>query len=419
LRSATEVTTVDNAAQLFVEDLNHQNPGLLVFLRFFTQNVEQPIRFLGCQSVSENATPAQFFSLIEAETNVSSDNLLIFDEIVRKQDDTIHPLNADTLLFSIRKSQLHFLTFQELPRVELVFPEDPNVHDCSEFCPSYREGLYPVFMDWKFKFVRSVIADRANPTEPLTTIRLRSSCSHVREIIAKAVGIPYDPKSEGLLLSPDKSMFTPVALDSIPSTIFFRKITSYNEYEVGNLSKMTINIHQDMYKWPPRVVRWWLRESTTMNDFVVSLKQDGEIPAEAPCRVFLTEGNLYVECQLDQQISATTHPFIAVLPDESNGPFKIVTVARYYLDNFGKRQFNQSFMLAITPGQKFSDIQKVLKLPEVEAHFFREIQKESTKFSADQVAFDVIPPDGRIRIEYRSGRSSPNVRARSVLPRRD
>jgi hypothetical protein len=412
LRPKELIRTLSFNSRLFVEELNDRPPGLLVFLKFFTQNLEDPITDLGCYSVPMNATPRDLFHVVPSE------ELLVFHEMPSVAVRRVHPIEPSTALESTGKSMVHFLTFQEPPRCDLPIKEIPGVRDSSEFCPSEREATYKNFIDREFNAFTAQIAEHTRPDDVLLNLRIRECSCYIRGIIAAAAGIRYDAQKEALLLFLGQTLL-PTEFVKCPK-ICFRLIRSYSDEEVSRLDKIDVGL--DAFSQPSSSVPRWLRPHTTPRDIIESLALDGYIPDGFRAHIFTS----LTECKSDDAVTAQSKLKVYVLPDESDGAMRLVEVHRATIHNMKQKPLGLALICPITPGKSLAELSTVFKLrPGEFVRYFYEIDGRSVSVDSTAIAFDTLPDGATLRIEHVRGGSCPALNSSSIgsprgsLPRRE
>lgn len=316
--------------QAFHEQLDIQRlPSMkLVFIRFYTQDMGQPLLYLGLEVVWD-PDHLSLFDIAQRYQMLAGKQLIVFKvtfDNCRQITQNV-PL-TDYLSTIAGNQQVVFLVFQEEPNYSLNLYDD-GVIDSKTYFKKEAINTYKRFLKEKYSRAMFVVLPN-KPCEQSRQFRIITSGKNATQRLKQMIAFvmdeeDYDPNRNAMLLEcvdPDSNVHKPFKMDNMPNTthtpcLSYQITRSFSEAELARGPVVRVHCFENYS-------HLFLQESIlvergmTVGDLVRRLKENKLIPETAQCRVYEVLGRMrLVEYQMGSQINSRSDVKIDIISDES------------------------------------------------------------------------------------------------------
>ena len=329
----TTIDCFDASQQLFVQqfdqplDSSRLESIILVFVRFYTQNEQRPVKYLGYKAMFQSKQTVS--NLASEFPFLAEKRLICFKEYIdnagRKQ---IAKVELSSTLADISNNrQTLFLVFQESPQKLLSLYHDDGIQDSSLLFPWERLNTYENFMREKYSKVVFRVVPKADPNHAAVKLRAlncgRDALTDLKKLIARIMTEEYTPSKDAMILEyydPGSHSILPFKLsERTPSdTLLYYSIEhGVPESHLGQLPQVRVRCFADLCRL--------IHQSTmtidtrmTVEQLVQKLKDKNIIPTSACCRVYEVITTRLVPCQMSDVVRPNSTLKIDIIPETTD-----------------------------------------------------------------------------------------------------
>lgn len=320
---------------LFIQEFHEQldiqrlSSMKLVFIRFYTQDMGQPLLYLGLEVVWD-PDHLSLLDIAQKYQTLAGKQLIVFNITFENCRQITQNVSIEDYLSAIAGNrQVVFLVFQERPNCSLNLYDD-DVIDSKTYFMKEATNTYKRFLKEKYSRAMFVVLPN-KPSEQSRQFRIITSGKHatqrLKQMIAFVMGEEdYDPNRNAMLLEyvdPHSNIHRPFKMDNVPNTtdtpcLSYQITRSFSEAELARGPVVRVHCFEN-YSHLFLQESILLERRMTAGDLVRRLKDNELIPETAQCRVYEVLGRArLVEYQMSSQINSRSDVKIDVIGDESS-----------------------------------------------------------------------------------------------------
>ena len=397
----TTIDCFDASQQLFVQkfdqplDPSRLESIMLVFVRFYTQNEQKPVKYLGYKAVFQSKQTVS--SLASEFPCLAEKRLICFKEYIdnagRKQ---IAKAELSNSLADISNNrQTLFLVFQESPQKLLSLYHDDGIKDSSSLFPGETLNTYENFIREKYSKVVFRVVPKSNPNCAAVKLRAlntgRDVLTDLKKLIARVMEEDYNPSKDAMILEyydPGSHSILPFKLsERTPSdTLLYYSIEhGVPERHLGQLPQVRIRCFADLCRLIHQSTMTIDIDDMTVEQLVQKLKDKGIIPTSASCRVYEVITTRLVQCQMSDPVRPNSTLKVDIMPEttdlESNKDVHFCQVNQVRRDAEGFERGCETVPF-------FFDIRRSESLPDLVRRLGPALQLQVTSESQEWLSFE-------------------------------